>query len=182
MNLIKIGLCALALLCAVSASAELRVLEKGPKRLRLLYEPNGPALERGRGVLVALPPDGDIRLEIIEARVARKDRADEKIEPVAGPAFLGRQGMVRHQRVAELAFAPHVAQDGVRTLYDRVVVDVHISGGAGHVVADPWGEDFYRQVLINSQQARTWRVPPKRRAARKTALQEGTWLQVFVTE
>lgn len=182
MNLIKIGLCTLALLCAVSASAELRVLEKGPKRLRLLYEPNGPALERGRGVLVALPPEGDIRLEIIEARVARKDRADEKIEPVAGPAFLGRQGMVRHQRVAELAFAPHVAQDGVRTLYDRVVVDVHISGGAGHVVADPWGENFYRQVLINSQQARTWRVPPKRRAARKTALQEGTWLQVFVME
>ena len=182
MNLIKIGLCALALLCAVSASAELRVLEKGPKRLRLLYEPNGPALERGRGVLVALPPDGDIRLEIIEARVARKDRAGEKIEPVAGPAFLGRQGMVRHQRVAELAFAPHVAKDGARTLYDRVVVDVHISGGAGHVVADPWGDDFYSQVLINPEQARTWRVPPKRRAARKTALQEGTWLRVLVTE
>ncbi|HIL09777.1 MAG TPA: hypothetical protein EYG11_13830, partial [Candidatus Latescibacteria bacterium] len=182
MNLIKIGLCALALLCAVSASAELRVLEKEPKRLRLLYEPNGPALERGRGVLVALPPDGDIRLEIIEARVARKDRAGEKIEPVAGPAFLGRQGMVRHQRVAELAFAPHVAKDGARTLYDRVVVDVHISGGAGHVVADPWGDNFYRQVLINPQQARTWRVPPKRRAARKTALQEGTWLRVLVTE
>ena len=182
MNVIRICLCALALFAAVGASAELRVLEKGSRHLRLIYEPEGPALERGRGALVGLPPDGEIRLEVIEARVARKDRADEDAEPMSGPVLLGRQGIVRRQYVAELAFAPHIAADGARTLYDRVVVDVHISGGKGAVVADPWGEDFYRQVLVNPEQARNWRVVPKRRPARKTALQQETWLRVFVTE
>ena len=182
MNIIRFVFCVLALLWAVGASAEVRVLAKGAQHLRLVYEPEDAEIERGRGVLVGLPVDGEIRLDLIEARVARQDRADEGAEPMAGPAFLGRQGMVRRQRVAELAFAPLIAADGSRTLYDRVVVDVHFTGGMGDTVADPWGEDFYRRVLINPEQARNWRVPPKRRPARKTALQQGTWLRVFVLE
>ena len=183
MNTFKLGFCALAVFWASGASAELRVLEKEPQRLRLLYEPSGPLVERGRGALVALPPDGEIRIEIIEARVLDTDRADAGAEPMAGPAFLGRRGMVRRQHVAELAFAPHIDANGVRTLYDRVVVDVHITGGTGGAfVADPRGEDFYRQILVNPLQARNWRVPAQRQPAPKTALQQGTWLRIYVAE
>ena len=77
MNGFRFGFCALALALAVGAAAELRVVESGPQYLRLVYEPDGPELERGRGTLVGLPPDGEIRLELIEARVVRTDRADE---------------------------------------------------------------------------------------------------------
>lgn len=182
MNGFRFGFCALALSLAVGAAAELRVVASGPQYLRLVYEPDGPELERGHGTLVGLPPDGEIRLELIEARVARTDRADEDAEPMPGPVFLGQRGLVRRQRVAELAFGPRIEADGTRTLYDRVVVDLHLAGGGGIHGADKWGRELYRRVLINSEQARNWRVPPSRRPARKPALQDGTWLRVFVLE
>ena len=67
-------------------------------------------------------------------------------------------------------------------VYDRIVVDLHVTGGDGTRVADPWGEEFYRGVLINPEQAKNWRLPLKPRPARKVALQEGTWLRIFVAE
>ena len=162
--------------------AELRVSEQTPQRLRLVWLPEGRELAQGRSALVGVPTDGQVRLELVEARVARTDRAAEDDAPTPGPVFLGESGFVRRQRVVPVAFAPHVEADGTRTLYDRIVVDLHVTGSSGSRVADPWGEAFYRGVLVNPEQAENWRLPPKRRSARKAALQEGTWLRISVSE
>ena len=162
--------------------AELRVSEQTPQRLRLVWTPEGRELEQGRGALIGVPIDGQVRLELVEAHVVRTDRAAEDDAPTPGPALLGESGFARRQRVVPVAFAPRVEADGTRTLYDRIVVDLHVTGGGGTRVADPWGEAFYRGVLINPEQAKNWRLPPKRRPARKAALQEGTWLRIFVAE
>lgn len=172
----------LALFCGSAATAELRVSEQTPQRVRLVWRPEGQELERGRGALVGVPSDGQVRLELVEAHVARTDRAALDDAPTPGPVFLGESGLVRRQRVVPVAFAPHIEADGTRTLYDRIVVDLHVTGSGGTRVADPWGEAFYRGVLVNPEQARNWRLPPKRRPAAKAALQSGTWLRVFVLE
>ena len=174
--------CALALFYGGAATAELRVSEQTPQRLRLVWTPKGQELEQGRGALIGVPIDGQVRLELVEAHVARTDRAAEDDAPTSGPVFLGESGFARRQRVVPVAFAPSVEADGTRTLYDRIVVDLHVTGGGGTRVADPWGEAFYRGVLVNPEQAKSWRLPPKRRPARKVALQEGTWLRIFVLE
>ena len=162
--------------------AELRVSEQTPQRLRLVWTPEGQELEQGRGALIGVPSDGQVRLELIEARVARTDRAAEDDALTPGPVFLGASGFARRQRVVPVSFAPHVEADGTRTLYDRIVVDLHVTGGGGTRVADPWGEEFYRGMLVNPEQAKTWRLPLKQRPARKAALQEGTWLRISVLE
>ena len=162
--------------------AELRVSDQTPQRLRLVWTPDDRELEQGRGALIGVPSDGQVRLELIEARVARTDQAAEEDAPTPGPAFLGESGIARRQRVVPLAFAPHVEADGTRTLYDRIVVDLHVTGDSGTRVADPWGEAFYQGVLVNPEQAKNWRLPPKQRPARKAALQEGTWLRISVLE
>ena len=159
--------------------AELRVSEQTPQRLRLVWVPEGRELEQGRGALIGIPIDGQVRLELVEARVARTDRAAEDVAPTPGPAFLGESGFARRQRVVPVAFAPRVEADGTRTLYDRIVVDLHMTGSDGTRVDDPWGESFYRGVLANPEQARNWRLPPKRRPALKAASQEGTWLRIL---
>ena len=162
--------------------AELRVSEQTPQHLRLVWTPEGQELEQGRGALIGVPSDGQVRLELVEARVARTDRAAEDDAPTPGPVFLGESGFVRRQRVVPVAFAPRIEADGTRTLYDRIVVDLYVIGSGGTRVADPWGEAFYRGVLVNPEQARNWRLPPKRRPVRKAALQEGTWLRISVSE
>ena len=162
--------------------AELRVSEQTPQRLRLVWLPEGRELEQGRGALVGVPTDGQVHLELVEARVARTDRAAEDDAPTPGPVFLGESGFVRRQRVVPVAFAPRVEADGTRTLYDRIVVDLHVSGSSGSRVADPWGEAFYQGLLVNPEQAKNWRLPFKQRPARKAALQEGTWLRISIAE
>ena len=162
--------------------AELRVSEQTPQRLRLVWTPEGQELEQGRGALIGVPSDGQVRLELVEARVARTDRAAEDDSPTLGPAFLGESGFMRRQRVVPVAFAPHVEADGTRTLYDRIVVDLYVTGSGGTRVADPWGEAFYRGVLVNPEQAKNWRLPPTQRPAHKAALQGGTWLRISVLE
>ncbi len=162
--------------------AELRVSEQTPQHLRLVWLPEGRELEQGHGALIGVPTDGQVRLELVEARVARTDRAAEDDAPTPGPVFLGESGFARRQRIVPVAFAPRVEADGTRTLYDRIVVDLHVTGSSGSRVADPWGEAFYRGLLVNPEQAENWRLPPKRRPARKAALQEGTWLRIFVAE
>ena len=162
--------------------AELRVSEQTPQRLRLVWTPEGRELEQRRGALIGVPSDGQVRLELVEARVARTDRAAEDEVPTPGPAFLGESGFARRQRVVPVAFSPRIEADGTRTLYDRIVVDLHVTGSGGTRVADPWGEAFYRGALVNPEQAKNWRLPPKRRPARKAALPGGTWLRILVAE
>ena len=172
----------LVLFCGSAALAELRVSEQTPQRLRLVWHPEGRALEQGHSALIGVPTDGQVRVELVEARVAQTDRAAEDDVPTPGPVFLGESGFVRRQRVVPVVFAPRVEADGTRTLYDRIVVDLHVTGSGGSRVADPWGEAFYRGLLVNPEQAVNWRLPRKRRPARKAALQEGTWLRIFVAE
>ena len=174
--------CVLALFYGGAAMAELRVSEQTPQRLRLVWTPEGQELEQGDGALIGIPIDGQVRLELVEAHVARTDRAAEDDAPPSEPVFLGESGFARRQRVVPVAFAPRVEADGTRTLYDRIVVDLHVTGSGGTQVADPWGEAFYRGALVNPEQAKSWRLPPKRRPARKVALQGGTWLRIFVLE
>lgn len=172
----------LALFCESAALAELRVSEQTPQRVRLVWRPEGRELAQGRSALIGVPSDGQVRLELVEAHVARTDRAAADDAPTPAPVVLGESGFARRQRVVPVAFAPRVEADGTRTLYDRIVVDLHVTGRGGIRVADPWGEAFYRGVLVNPDQARNWRLPPKRRPAPKAALQGGTWLRVFVLE
>ena len=178
----KCCLWALALFCGSAATAELRVSEQTPQRLRLVWLPEGQELEQGRGALIGVPIDGQVRLELVEAHVARTDRAAEDDVPTPEPVFLGESGFARRQRVVPVAFAPRVEADGTRTLYDRIVVDLHVTGHGGTRVADPWGEAFYQGALVNPEQARNWRLPPKQQPARKAALQGGIWLRIFVSE
>ncbi len=162
--------------------AELRVSQQTPQRLRLVWLAEARELEQGRGALIGVPTDGQVRLELVEARVARQDRAAKDDAPTPGPVFLGERGFVRRQRVVPVVFAPRVEADGTRTLYDRIVVDLHVTGSSGSRVADPWGEVFYRGLLVNPEQAKNWRLPPKQRPVGKSALQQGTWLRIFVAE
>ena len=111
--------------------AELRVSEQTPQRLRLVWTPEGQELEQGRSALIGVPIDGQVRLELVEAHVARTDRAAEDDASTPGPVFLGESGFARRQRVVPVAFAPSVEADGTRTVYDRIVVDLHVTGGDG---------------------------------------------------
>ena len=79
----KLSFFTLVLAFAFEVSAQLRTVKSGPRHLRLTWEPAESEMILGRGALVGLPPAGDIRLEVVEARIARTDMADEDVEPMA---------------------------------------------------------------------------------------------------
>ncbi len=165
---------AVFLLLVTTLQADMRVVESGPGYLRVAYdaEPVDLQLASGRSWLVGLPLEGDVRLEVVEARAAPptgiaslRSLADE----LQGPAYLGNEGFVRDQRVVELIFAPGREADGSVLVYDRVVVDLHFERRGRSQVGgrnDRWAEMFYRQTLVNYEQSRDWRRPRKGRRAR----------------
>ena len=105
---------------------------------------------------------------------------------VSGPVFLGKEGLVRDQRVVELGFAPRRSADGSLEVFERVVVELHFSGGGrsqGGKRRDRWGEAFLQETLVNYEQARKWRRPRMRRAARPALQDDGAQLlRVWVRE
>ncbi|MFH1570876.1 MAG: hypothetical protein ABIL09_22980, partial [Gemmatimonadota bacterium] len=148
-----------------------------------------PSLPRdlSAGSLVGVPLVGDPSLEVLEARVAATVRVPAGVDlPGAnsnpleglvldGPAALGRTGLLRRQRVAEVGFGPGRAAEGALTLYDRVRVEVRfppVSGLAASPSDDRYGELLYQGALINSAQARAWRAPRPRPAARPAISQQ----------
>ncbi len=166
-------LSATAALFASPARAVVRVVDAGVASLRLVYEApvSGPGLEE---VLVGLPLDGEVVLELLEVvEGAALDLTDAQVEELAGagqadgPARIGEPGMMRDQRVASLLFAPRLSGERLQT-YHRVVVDLHFTGGRG-VGGRSRGrshEEALYQGLINYQQARPWRYRRTPRAAR----------------
>ncbi len=156
------------LLMAGSVVAEVGIVQTSSAHLRIVYEAAGSnwRMDTGRSVLVGLPLEGEVGLQIIEAQVAEQLEAEEVLDEVGedlrldGPAFLGQPGFVRDQRVVQLVFAPRREAEGRILVYNRVVVELHFTGGlssGGRWGQDKWGEEFYRRTLLNYEQARKWR-------------------------
>ena len=189
------------------------VVEERPDGLRLVYEAGresiswlgeSPPLHAAqiRNMLCAcaigVPLDAEVELNVVEARVvarldieeAEKILSDEDaLVRADGPVAVDETGFARSQRIARVAFAPGLNEQGEILLYDRVVVDVSFSygkveaptGGAS-VRRDRWGEMMYRQMVINYDQARKWRLPHRGSASKVTQQPpaEGTRLRIVV--
>lgn len=174
-------------------AADLRVLESSARSLRLEYEVRGDERElfTGNSWLVGLPTEGEVRLEVVEAS-GRLEPAESELlavegeQRVSGPVFLGKGGFVRDQRVVELGFAPRRSADGSLEVFERVVVELHFSGGGrseGRKRRDRWGEAFLQETLVNYEQARQWRRPRMRRAARPVLQEDrAQLLRIWVRE
>ncbi len=159
------------LLAGGALNAQVRVLESHPTYVRLVCQADSSELASGapRACLVGLPLEGAPRLEIVEARLARQvaiDPEEERWAAASGPAYLSEPGFVRDQRVVSAVFAPQRLGENTVALYDRVVVDVHFGGSlaGGLRRPDRWGEEFYRDLLVNYEQAKHWRQAPRRAA------------------
>ena len=157
------------------------MMEQTPGSVRLLYEA-GPATPSGlvsdkpltfdhirdlrRSCTVGIPPDSEVEMEIVEARVAARVPAPEAADLLSGmaqgPATLGERGLLRRQEVVTLGFGPRL--DGAElTVFDRIEVELRFTSAS---VAKPrfrpgkWGEMLYRNTLVNYEQAKSWRLPP----------------------
>ena len=158
----------------------MKLVASGPGFARVLYE--GPGLDGVREMspltlhrfletaLVGVPLEGEVELEVLQARAAGSVTVREWPEEVGteGPARLEQTAVLRHQRVASLAFGPLRSEDGTTVVYDSVLVEVRFPPDPGGAPPRPDGfEGSYRATVLNYEQARRWRVP--RRAARKPA-------------
>ena len=90
------------------------------------------------------------------------------------PAFLSEPEMFRGQKVSRLVFLP-LQFDAVRSQihqYQRIVVSIRF-GGATNDAAAPsllrTEEEVFRQLLLNYDQARSWRQKPQSRLTRSAA-------------
>ena len=161
-----------ALLAAVSSvAADVRLVATGPDFARVLYERPGlagaqevppQALHRFvETALVGVPLQGDLQLEVLEARAAATATVADVPEdlPLDGPARLEPTAMLRHQRVATLAFCPRRNEDGSSVIYDSVLVEVRFAPDPGRSPPPDGFEPSYRATLLNYDQARRWRAP-----------------------
>ena len=159
--------------CAPSY-ADLRILDSGTDHLRLEYTADQVDLQRalGRSFLIGIPPEAEVHLEVLEMRevdVAELAPLVAIPEPEQKvPVFLGEEGRLRDQHVVELVFVPTLSM-GLRTAYhDRIVVELQFDnpGYSKRERRESYSEEFYRGLVANYQQARDWRVPPRRRLGR----------------
>jgi len=177
------------------ADPRLTVVKWGPDYARLLYEVDAVAAAAAvaaaeelagagaRGVasaveavlaplaeatLVGVPQEGDVRLEILEAREVARLRADVAAHLANGrqrtaPASLGEIGHLREQRVAGIRFGPSQEADGTIAVYDRIVAQVLMEGGVTAPQAravrsgERFAEALYAAAIANCEQARSWR-------------------------
>lgn len=133
------------------------------------YEPDGRGLPV-RAVLVAVPPEGAVRVQGFGFDETRHDAAGLErsgVSPDAAaapspPARLLDVSWVRNQRVARIEIAPVRFDADARqvAVSGRVEVTVDVSGGAAQGLAaespDPF-EAVYRRALVNYEQGRAWR-------------------------
>ena len=159
------------LLCTPAASQELALLDQSPSRLRIAFGSAGTPAPLRTKALLGIPPEAQVFLEVVHARGPRQvDLPDEDQRPAGGPAYLGSAGFVRDQRVVEVVFAPEPLDEAHGLSYDEVVVDVFFAGRAGQTTRprrDRFGEEMYRNILLNYEQARAWRHSPSRRLSAK---------------
>lgn len=175
---------------ADSWTATAEMIGQTPRSVRLLYEA-GPAALSGpasvepvafdhlrdlhRSCTVGIPPDSEVELEVIEARVAARVHAPEAAELFAGlaqgPAALGERGLLRRQEVVAIGFGPRLDGEEL-TVFDRIEVELRFSTSSGakrRSWPDKWGELMYRNTLVNYEQARSWRLPAAGLGAGKVA-------------
>ena len=175
---------------ADSWAATAKMIGQTSSSVRLLYEA-GPAARSGpasvepiafphlrdlhRSCTVGIPPDSELEMEVVEARVAARLHAPEAAEQFAGlapgPAALGERGLMRRQEVVAVGFGPRL-EGGELTVFDRIEVELRFSAspGAGRRSRpDKWGELLYRNTLVNYEQARSWRLPAAGPGAGKAA-------------
>ena len=166
-GLILVALAAAAPVPGPSA-ADVRLLEEGAGRVRLEYRAPAAEMHRpqawvgyGAGTLVGVPPGAGYRLQIVEKSGARPlEGAAADSLAAAAPATAGDAAYMRHQQVVPVSFGPEKLADGRVVAYDRVVADLHFSGGRtdGRRTRDRLGEEMYRYSLANYEQARGWRA------------------------
>ena len=185
------------------------IVEERPDGLRLLYEAKrGHADDSGfeggepielnpdeiRSLICAcaigIPLDAKVTVDVVEARVLgwSDGEFDNSVGSLRtdGPVVLDGVGLARDQRVARLAFGPS-RKDGQLLAYGRVVVDVNFDTGL--TVSTPgsrqdrWGEMMYRSGVLNYEQARGWRQPPRRPASKlsQDALESHQAVKISVT-
>ena len=190
------------------------VVEERPDGLRLMYEAKreptswpgeGPPLQAAQmrnlicACAIGVPLDAEVELEVVEARVLARSGIEEADRILSaeedalvradGPVVVEETGFARDQRIARLAFAPRLTEEGEILVYDRVVVDVSFSGakvmaptGGAPVHRDRWGEMMYKHMVLNYDQAKGWRLPRRVPAWKPTqqAPGEGTRLRMVV--
>ena len=175
---------------ANSWTATAEMVGQTSNSVRLVYEA-GPATPSGRASVesialdhlrglnrsctVGIPPDSEVEMEVVEARVAARVNAPEAAELFAGmahgPVELGERGLLRRQEVVALGFGPRL--DGEELIvFDRIEVELRFSSPSTskrRSRADRWGEVLYRNTLVNYEQAKSWRLPAIGPAAGKMA-------------
>jgi hypothetical protein len=165
------------------------IIDVQPDRLRLVLSAAQGEEHIGQSCLVGIPLEGEVNLDIIETHVQRRvESADQELQGLRldGPVVLGRVGLARDQRVAEIVFVPRLLDDGTVEFYDKVVVDVHlpvVTRNTARTKRDRWSEMLQRINLVNYRQAQPWRQERQRPLA-KPSLQEGSSsrLRVVVRE
>ena len=176
----------LSVLTASHLHARVDVIDVTVKSSLIEYRPDGMRSgEVGATHLVGVPPTGEVWIERVEAFTA--DGRAIAIGQSDAWASIAGEGMVRRQRVVELAFAPLLdGSEGVSA--ERVVVelayeDVSLEAGEKvHRFPYSHAESFYRQIVSNYEQAANWRVPRVRRPSAKSAQLAGRWLRIIVGE
>lgn len=184
------ALVVLFLSLAGTLSAQVRIVETGAAHLRIVFEPEtlDLRLSGGNSWLVGIPAEGDVNLSLVEVEEVRRlswAEVEAEVEGIRtdGPAVLGEVGFIRNQRVVELSFPLRRETNGTLIQYGKVVVDVYFSRAVdyGQPPSDPWGERYLQHALLNYQQARTWRRPLLRGAAKtQTDLTDPTLIRVFL--
>jgi hypothetical protein len=175
-----------------AAPSQVRLMASGPGYLRVEF--TAPQADRpelaARSCLVGVPLDGQVQLAVVEARAGQRvtaPSADEAGVWLDGPAALGESGFLRRQRVVEVIFAPRREADGTWQLFERVVVDLRLSGTAGEgppaVGEDPLGEEMLGASLLNFEQAKGWRLGHSRAAAGKPVQDAAsTWVRLYLQD
>lgn len=190
-TMLRRGITAIGLLSTLlttAAAAHVRILQQSDDLLRLAYKRDtsaSVALPCAHKVLVGIPLKGEVTLSVVETATtafAGKTLCEEP-SPHSGPAFLGAASFLRLQRVLEVWFTD-AGPNG--TVYDEVVVDLHLPAGAYtlELRPDSYGEELYANTLINYRQAKRWRrfLSPKVNAGKALALEQGPLLKISLSQ
>ena len=168
-------------------------------------EPQIPA----RTLVIGIPPQGDISLDILESDY--QTRENITLAPVPYPrrndigytndytrkdsiyrqqtylphalVEVQEQGEFRQQRIAKLVFYPiqfNPAEKKIRQ-YSRIRIRVSFPATAPASLTRSADENFYRYLVANYEQARVWRQAARlTKAAPKPAFQGSNWARLII--
>lgn len=160
-------------------------------------EPGSPQ-QPSRSFVLGLPADGSAAVQIVEApfvvrtglrvlpvgfmdeeegfgKISYHEKAEHyKNAEYASPVHLSTPEFFRDQKIARLVFTPlQTGENGAQIRqYQRIVVRITFSGAQVHTVRSfptGAGEEVYRNLLLNYDQARAWRQVSASRAAKTAA-------------